>query len=141
MDTREQKPLFSPPVIPWTGGLSIGHRALKHGDYSVHGFMDQIVAERKQMSDLLAYIGKDRDRTIKKLDAMQRFFFKAFLIEADDALDLPDYTQLQESHVLGFLKCLRVKYGFHILISRDRQELERFVLEHFIYAVKLLRQV
>ena len=63
-DTREQKPLFTDPP----DGLEVITATLPHGDYSVRGFEDRFVIERKQMSDFYGYISKERERTARKME-------------------------------------------------------------------------
>jgi len=41
---------------------------LPYGDYTIKGFEDRFSIERKQMSDFYTYIGKEHDRTGKKME-------------------------------------------------------------------------
>ena len=61
VDTREQKPYGFNGEIPTT------KQALKAGDYSVVGFEDQIMVERKSLSDLVRCVGSDRRRFMKQM--------------------------------------------------------------------------
>ena len=67
-DTREQLPLFA--RLP--KGLIIKSDTLKVGDYSIEGFQDIITIERKNISDLLTFIGGERKKTIEKLKVMSQ---------------------------------------------------------------------
>ena len=67
-DTREQKPLFTDPP----DGLEVITDTLPHGDYSIRGFEDRFAIERKQMSDFYGYIGKERERTTRKMEEFRR---------------------------------------------------------------------
>src|SRR5512143_1207522 len=68
-DTREQKPLFDETVrIP---ALVVVNTALTHGDYSIKGFEDRFVVERKGISDFYAYVGKQRTLTTAKMEAFR----------------------------------------------------------------------
>ncbi len=146
VDTNEQIPLFQSPVyrnIIIKKQLRDKGEQYSKGDYSVKGFENQIIIERKQISDFLSYIGSEREKTIKKLMLVKDFYFKALIIEASDkelTFELPAYTQLTLECVRGFLKTIRVKYGFHVFNSDSRDELERFVLDHLTYAYKQLRK-
>ena len=109
VDTRERRPLFQNPPE----NLIIVSKALKHGDYAVLGCENDIICERKQMSDLLSYVGANRDKsrtdpnkldTVKKLEAMKDFFFKGFIIEADDIYRIPPFVKnINKNHVKGFI--------------------------------------
>ena len=145
VDTREQTGLFQKPPK----GLVMVRDTLKHGDYSIKGFEDKVCIERKQMSDFLTYIGKDRDKTAEKLSYMQDMYFKALVIELDriekndseqKALyRIPSWSKLKVEHIRGFQKSVRVKYGVHIYYSFSRKACERFILDHLTYAYEQLR--
>ena len=80
-DTREQRPLFNSPPQ----GLEIVIDTLHQGDYSVRGFEDKFCIERKQISDFYGYIGKERDRTIRKMEEFKDMPFAGLVIEASEA--------------------------------------------------------
>jgi len=137
IDTREQTPLFSKPQI----GIKIVYKALKHGDYSIVGLENKVTIERKQTSDFLLYVGKERSRTIKKMEAMRDMFFKALVIETNNPYNIPAYSQLTSETIRGFLRSARVRYGIHIYYNKNRNEIERFVLDHLIQSYKVLREI
>jgi len=141
IDTREQDPLF---VKKLPKGLVVVRDTVKHGDYTIQGFEDKICIERKQLSDFMSYIGKERDRTKKKLEAMAGLWFKALVIEESEKNLLSPYqiyTQLTPEHVRGFLKSVQVRYGVHVYMNSKRDELERWVLDRLTYAYSVLREV
>ena len=61
VDTREQKP------YGFNGEVPTVKAALKAGDYSVLGFEEQIMVERKSLSDLVRCVGSDRRRFMKQM--------------------------------------------------------------------------
>jgi ERCC4-type nuclease len=50
-DTREQQPLFAVPQ----DGLEVVSGTLPHGDYSIKGFEQKFVIERKKISDFFSF--------------------------------------------------------------------------------------
>jgi ERCC4-type nuclease len=139
VDSREQHPLFDPIPI----GLCIIRDAIKVGDYTVKGFENQIAIERKGESDFFGFIGRERDRTVKKLEAMSKMYFSALVIQVDeyDLYNPSIPTKLTHEHVRGFLKSIRVKYGIHYYMNEDKESLERYVLDSCTYVYSQLRNV
>lgn len=139
IDTREQKPLFDPAPE----GLVIIRKALKHGDYSVNGLEDFIGIERKRMSDLMSYIGSERDRTVKKLEAMRSLDFRALVVEENwDDVFLPKaFSQLSPDMVRAALVSFNVRFGLHIFMHPHRSAVERWTLDRLIYYYKHARAV
>jgi ERCC4-type nuclease len=141
IDSREQYPLFG-NVRTNPTGLAIIRDTVPVGDYTVHGMEELVAIERKGVSDFFTYIGKDADKTLAKLDKLKAMKFKAIVIEADeDDLYYPSIpTTLTKEHVRGRLVSFRVKYGIHVYISRDRADLERFVVDHLVKAYNMIRE-
>jgi len=139
VDTREQKPLFESPP----DGLTIVKKALKHGDYSLVGFESMLSVERKQMSDFISYIGRERKKTETKLQHLGSMYFAALVIEVDDPFDIPSYTgtSITPEHIRGFMASCRIRHGIHIYWTSKRKAMERYILDHLAYAYKQLRSV
>lgn len=135
VDTAEQLPLFDPIPI----GLCVVRQVIPVGDYSVFGFEDKICIERKKVSDFFAYIGREHDETARKLRYMSQMHWAGLVVEADidDLYDPSIPTALTREHVRGFFKALRVRYGVHVLVTGDRNEIERYVLDSLTYAYKI----
>ncbi len=55
IDTREQAPFAFP-------GMSTEAATLRAGDYSAHGLENEVAVERKSLPDLVACIGRERER-------------------------------------------------------------------------------
>lgn len=66
VDSREQAPwtFDSAPVYE---GTSVTVSSLPTGDYSVEGFQDAVAVERKSLPDLVACLGRERDRFAREL--------------------------------------------------------------------------
>nr|BDD44335.1 hypothetical protein 11 [Desulfobacterales bacterium] len=137
VDTREQKPLFTS-----VDGLSVCREALQHGDYSIKGFEDRFTIERKQVSDFYSYIGRERHRTIKKLEKLSQLDFAGMVIEssADDLMVPPIYSRVSPESARQFLVSVNVRYGIHVYCDRCRVSLERWVLDRAIKFYRLQRE-
>ena len=139
-DSREQMPLF----VDKPKGLVIKVKALKFGDYSLQGFEDRICFERKQMSDLYSYVGKERDRTVKKLIQLKSLDFAALIVESSyEDLEIPySYSsRITPEMIRQFLVSVQVRYGLHVYCSRDRRMLERYLLDICIKYFRIQREV
>lgn len=76
IDTREQRPLaFGPDV-------DTERVTLCTGDYSVTGCTDIARVERKSLPDLVACVGRDRERFENELRRLDAFPVRALVIEA-----------------------------------------------------------
>ena len=140
IDTREQSPLFDDPPK----GLVIQRKALKFGDYSIKGFEDRICFERKQMSDLYSYVGKERDRTVKKLIQLRGLDFAALIVEASfEDLEIPySYSsRITPEMIRQFMVSVNVRYHVHTYCTRDRRQMERYVLDRATKYFKIQREI
>ena len=136
IDTREQLPLFSNPVLK---GLVMVRDTLQNGDYSIKGFENRIMVERKQVSDLISYVGRDHKQTRAKLDRCTGYDFRAIAIEAAEAdlLSSQLYASVPPETIRQALASFEVRYNIHLYYSRDRKDIERWILDRF---VKYFRQ-
>ena len=65
IDTREQTPFtFSGPRY---GGITFEVAPLTTGDYSLAGLQDKVAVERKSLPDLVACLGRERERFEREL--------------------------------------------------------------------------
>jgi ERCC4-type nuclease len=138
VDTREQSPLFTR-----TKGLTTIRDTLHDGDYSIKGFTDQFAIERKQASDLYSYIGKERKKTVKKLQRLMEFDFAALVVEESfDSLMLQSpYSSISPETVRQFLVSLNIRFGIHFFLSSKRKNLEMYILDRAIKFYKNIHSV
>ena len=139
-DSREQMPLF----VDKPKGLIIKVKALKFGDYSIQGFEDKICFERKQMSDLYSYVGKERDRTVKKLIQLRSLDFAALVVEVSyEDLEIPySYSsRITPEMIRQFMVSVNIRYGIHTFCTRDRRQMERYLLDRSIKYFKIQREI
>jgi DNA excision repair protein ERCC-4 len=144
-DTREQRPLFDGSItIP---GLSVVTDTLPHGDYSIRGFEDRFVVERKQLSDFYSYIGKERARTTQKMENFRAIGaaggFVGLVIEAAEADILTGYimSRVSPETARQALVSFEVRHGIHVYYSRSRDDIARWILDRAIKFYKIQREV
>ena len=139
VDTREQLPLLqSYPDLP------IIHKALKDGDYSIPGFEEMFCIERKRTSDLLSYVGSERQsRTIKKMERFSKMKWVGLAIEAseDDILTQNMFSKVNPETVRQSLVSFEIRVGIHIYYSRSRENVDRWVLDRAIKFFRMMREV
>jgi ERCC4-type nuclease len=142
-DTREQQPLFDEPM----DGLTILPQALDFGDYSVKGFEDRICFERKRISDFYSYIGKERDRTTKKMEEFKEMVsrggYVGLVIEADEDDILMGYVMSRVPPAVArqALVSFEIRSGVHVYYSRSRESIRRWILDRAVKWYKIQREV
>jgi ERCC4-type nuclease len=142
-DTREQRPLFTNPI----DGLEVITRALPYGDYSIQGFEDRFAIERKQVSDFYSYIGKERERTTRKMEQFRTMVSAAgwvgLVIEGSEADLLTGYVMSMVSPETArqALVSFEVRYGVHVYYSRSRKEIARWILDRAVKFYRIAREV
>ena len=141
-DTREQRPLFkSPPE-----GLKVVTDTVHQGDYSIRGFEDKFAIERKQISDFYGYIGKERKRTVRKMeefrDIIGRGGFAGLVIEASESDILNGFhmSRVSPETARQALVSFEIRYGVHIYYSKSRHDIRRWVLDRAIKFYKVMRE-
>ena len=143
VDTREQRPLFQEPIE----GLEVVTAALPHGDYSLQGFTDRFAVERKQVGDFFGYIGKERERTTRKMGEFKEMIsaggWAALVIEASEGDLLAGYTmsRISPETARQALVSFEVRYGVHVYYNRSRADIERWMLDRAIKYFKIQREV
>jgi ERCC4-type nuclease len=138
IDSREQNPLCTA-----VKGLTICRDTLKDGDYSIRGFEDKFSVERKQTSDLFSYIGKERRRTVQKLQRLKTFDYAALVVEAslEDLFSPQLYTRISPEVVRQFFVSVNVRYGLNVYCDRSREKIEMWLLDRAIKFFKVQREV
>ena len=143
VDTREQKPLFTEPKDE----LVVVAASLPHGDYSLQGFEDRFCVERKRISDFYSYIGKERNRTTRKMEQFREMAFRGgfvgLVVEASEADLLTGFVMSRVSPETArqALVSFEVRYGLHVYYSRSRRDISRWVLDRAIKFYRMQREV
>ncbi len=106
VDSREQNPLRFDSLPVRVGTLDTG-------DYSIAGLEHFIAVERKSLDDLLACIGRERDRFKRELQRLRAYRFRLLVVETDAAvLEAGDWrSRLTPSHVLGSCAAWTAQYS------------------------------
>ncbi len=136
VDTREQAPLefFYGPAearVP----MQVKRAGLDTGDYSVCGFEKPgsggaggVVVERKELSDLLGCIGRERPRFEREIDRLLAFQARLIVVEAHwDEIELGLWRGLvTPAAVKGSIQGW-MERGIPFFFHRDRQIVANFV--------------
>jgi len=75
IDSREQLPLDLSPLQSTTGTLTTG-------DYSVVGLEDVVAVERKSLPDLIACVGRERERFDREAQRLLAYPTRALIVES-----------------------------------------------------------
>ena len=125
IDTREQKPY---PLKP---AMRVG---LPSGDYSIEGYEQRLVVERKELSDLLGCCTAGRERFERELERLSSYRYAGLVIEANLAHLLfgsYQHTQVHPSAVVGSLVAWSIRYGVPVWFAgtrRDGQLMTQWIL-------------
>lgn len=74
VDTREQRPLDLTP-------LQIAQDTLETGDYAIRGLEHVARIERKSLEDLVACVGRERDRFEREVERLLAFPVRVMVVE------------------------------------------------------------
>lgn len=124
IDKREQKPYL------FTGyDCDILRRSTPTGDYTVLGLEDRVTIERKELSDCVSTVTRDRERFRRELERMRSYEFAAIVIEASAAkLAHGPYphSRANPSSVFGSLISFALRYGVHVVFAGDAKMGEEY---------------
>lgn len=129
-DTREQKGLFQKPPK----GLMIVRDTLTVGDYSVKGFENEIVVERKSIPDLYNSLFSDWERELKKLCRISEYKRKWLVVEGseDETLCWQLHSGVHPNSMRARLCAIDIRLGIPIVYCCTRHNAERFILDRLI---------
>ena len=135
VDTREQAPWhFQNIVIEkrlWLVKRKLA--SLKTGDYSIEGFEDNLIVERKSGSDLVGSVTYGNDRFRREHERMKAIVdaggFACVIIEDSmarlcDELDGDAGRRVTGDVIIGATASWTQKYGVHWLFAGDRRHAE-----------------
>ena len=131
VDSREQA------AFPFTGyDAYVTQGTLTAGDYSLAGLESLVAVERKSLPDLVACLGRERDRFVRELERLRGFESAAVVVESPiSALALGEYRSAMApkaayESVVAFMCRYRLTFYF----AQDRRGAERFTysfLRHY----------
>lgn len=145
IDSREQAPFaFQGEVYAGTI-CEVG--ALQSGDYSLGGLIDRVAVERKSLPDLVACLGRERDRFERELQRARGLDAFLVVVEAPfEDLAKGNYRSQLRPHaacqsVMAF--AARYRVGFHFAGSRAAAEYScwSFLRQYLLGAERRLKEV
>ena len=135
VDTREQEPWSFRDLATESGTLDTG-------DYSVRGLEHVVAIERKSLDDLLACIGRERDRFKRELQRLRAYRFRCLVVEASHAdLERGEWrSRLKPSHLLGSLAAWQAQFELPIWLAGNRESAARFAERYLHQCARLVAQ-
>ena len=121
-------PLFTKPQE----GLITTKGKFKDGDYSVQGFEDKFVIERKRIGDFVSYITSEyATKTIKKLERMSKMDWAGLVVEEDENELYEPYlfSGITKEQVRNQIVSMQTHYRIHTYFNSDVVACERWVLD------------
>lgn len=131
IDSREQAPFpfygYDVEVVPGT---------LQAGDYSIPGLESLVAVERKSLPDLVACLGRERDRFEHELDRLRGHESAAVVVESPiEALARGEYrSKLDPRAAYESVVAFMCRYRLPFYFAQDRRGAERFTysfLRHY----------
>jgi ERCC4-type nuclease len=121
VDSREQLPLDLSPLRCVVGTLDTG-------DYSVVGLERIVSVERKSLPDLVACVGRERERFQRELDRLRAFPVRLLVVEAswDDLESGPWRGRVTPAAVVGSVLSWQAA-GLPVCLAGDRERASRVV--------------
>jgi ERCC4-type nuclease len=121
IDTREQLPLDLSP-------LAVERSTLATGDYSVRGLEHVVAVERKSAEDMLACIGRERERFDREVQRLLAYPVRAIVVEAGwQFFERGEWRgQVTPNQAIGSLLGW-IAAGVPIVMAYDHERAGRFV--------------
>lgn len=121
-DSREQHPLDFTPYAPY--GIASERRKLRTGDYSVAGYENHVLIERKSLNDLVGTLTHERERFLREMYDRGSFAIcKHLVIEADwrDVSRPYSFSAANPAAILNSAFSLMMPpTAVHVFASRNR---------------------
>lgn len=116
IDTREQRPLILAP-------LRVVYGKLDTADYSVDGLEDKIAIEKKSLDDLIACVGRERDRFDRMVKRLREFKYRAIVVTDDWCkIDMKQYRgTLTPTQIYGAIMGWAMSCNVPIMFMGDHQ--------------------
>lgn len=110
--------------------LGMERRKLDTGDYSIEGYEDLVMIERKSIPDLWGSLIQRRKTFMKEMDRALEFPVRYLIIEGSvgDILRGFRYSSVTPEFILSCLTSLEVKHGIHVVFTSKRRDVaQRYV--------------
>lgn len=130
VDTREQTPLNLTPLAMTKGTLTTG-------DYSVVGLEHLVAVERKSLLDLLACVGRERDRFDREVQRLLAYPVRALVVEATwQEIETGGWRgDVRPQAVLGSLLGW-IAAGLPVLMAENHEQAGRYVARLLVIAAR-----
>lgn len=130
IDRREQCPLDLHP-------LAVEMATLKVGDYSVRGLEHIVAIERKELSDLIGCVGRERDRFEREMHKILAYPCRALVVEATwRDIEAGGWRgDITPAQVLGSLLGWIVQ-GVPVLMAGDHERAGKYVARMLLLAAR-----
>lgn len=129
IDTRERKPFSFVNYPNWIGDTKV--QTMPTGDYSISGFEDSIILERKTLNDIVRSLMESRPRFLREMERLSSVKNKCLCIEASrtDIKSPYRYAGSIKAHpnaITGSLDAISAKYGIMVVYADNRELAEEF---------------
>ena len=130
IDNREQCPLDLAP-------LAVEMATLQVGDYSVRGLEHIVAIERKELSDLIGCVGRERDRFEREMHKILAYPCRALVVEATwHDIEAGGWRgDITTAQALGSLLGWIVA-GVPVLMAGDHERAGRYVARMLLLAAR-----
>jgi len=107
---------------------------LKTGDYTVEGYEDEIIIERKTLEDLVSTLTTNRKTFIKECQRMEAFKRKFIVIETTLArLKSPyAYSDAHPNSIFGTLIAIQERFGVQVMFAATRELAEEYTVSTLV---------
>lgn len=119
IDSREQR--------PWTFENETELRGLKTGDYSLAGYEDCIIVERKSIEDFTGSIGRNRKRFAAELERANKIKHFCIIVEGSwfDLFTGNYRSRLLPQSAVGSAVGIMARYGVPVIMAETRKQAEQ----------------
>ena len=108
IDSREPTPHPWAPYLP--EGLTYAQGTLETGDFTLEGYADLVVVERKTGPDLLGCIGANRDRFERELKRSRHIGHFCIIVESTLPAILKEARGIHPAAILGTITAWTRRY-------------------------------
>jgi len=132
IDTREKKP------YAFSGEYPTEKQTLQAGDYSIQGLEEEVMVERKSLSDLVRCVGADRKRFMKQMRRLVEIPQCMLLVESSWAeIQRGKWraTRVRPAHVEGTLLAV-CAMGVPVIMGENRATSQRLAEKFLVGAIR-----
>lgn len=100
---------------------------LETGDYSLKGFENLVMIERKSITDLWGSLVQGRERFMREMERAKAYPIRYIVIEGTmaDVMGGCRYSKVPPTTIMANLTSLEVKYGVHVIYTSKRPDISQ----------------